>query len=117
MMVEASFWQIVGAAFSVSGAVIAAFWALSRVLIAQFTRQLEAKFQAITDALSRQDTESRALLAQVRQVERDLMELRAELPREYVRREDYLRGIGTVQVTIDNLRLTVERAMTSRGSA
>ena len=46
-----------------------------------------------------------------RRIERELMDLKAELPRDYVRREDHNRVIGAVHLSIDNLRLTIERFM------
>mgnify|MGYP007048148468 FL=1 len=46
----------------------------------------------------------------VRQLERDLMELRAELPERYLRREDYIRGQSIIEAKLDGLAMKIENA-------
>lgn len=48
------------------------------------------------------------------QLERKFMQYQADLPREYVRRDDFLRSIGTIEVRVDNMALRMERALASR---
>lgn len=43
--------------------------------------------------------------AEILRLERDLMLLKAELPRDYTRREDFVRTIGGIDVKIDNVLL------------
>jgi hypothetical protein len=43
-----------------------------------------------------------------RQVERDVMELRAELPERYVRREDYIRGQTVIEAKLDAINAEVK---------
>lgn len=83
--------------------IVGAFWAMAKLLLAQSQRHIDAQFKAISETLSRQDEGTR-------RIERELMDLKAELPRDYVRREDHNRVVGSIQVAIDNLRLTFERA-------
>jgi len=89
-------------------AIIGAFWGLAKMLAAQSQSHIDQQFRAITDKLTNQDDSAR-------RIERELMELKAELPRDYVRREDHNRVIASIQISIDNLRLTIERALLERG--
>lgn len=89
-------------------AIIGAYWGVARMLVAQSQKHIDKQFSAIADTLATQDDSNR-------RIERELMELKAELPREYVRREDHNRVVASIQVSIDNLRLTIERALLERG--
>lgn len=89
--------------------IVGAFWGLAKMLVAQSQRHIDEQFKAIAQTLAQQDSSSR-------RIERELMELKAELPRDYVRREDHNRVVAAIQVSIDNLRLTIERALLERGA-
>ena len=65
-----------------------------RWLLSQYGREASSRL----DALSRNGTEfSRA-------VERELLKLKAELPMDYVRREDWIRFSNTLEAKLDALR-------------
>lgn len=100
MNIQIEPWHLIGAIVSVCGT----FWALAKVLIASTDRMIERRFNEIASSLKNQDESSRRL-------ERDLMDLKAELPRDYVRREDYSITISTVMVKIDSLALRMEQAI------
>lgn len=96
-------------AVSVLSICIGAFWAIAKLLLTQSKNHIDEQFKTIVDTLRAQDDSSR-------RIERELLELKAELPRDYVRREDHNRVIGSLHVSLDNLRLTVERAVSKRGT-
>ncbi len=100
MMLQIDLWHAVGLLITIMGA----FFGMAKALLAQSQKHIDSQFQAIAATLKAQDDTSR-------RVERELLELKAELPRDYVRREDHTRVIASVQLSIENLRLTVERAM------
>lgn len=93
-------WQVI----LLAGMIIGAFWTLAQILMAQAGKRLDEKFGEIRQQLAEQD-------ANDRKQERQLAELRAELPREYVRREDFTRVIASFEVKVDNLRLSIERVI------
>ncbi len=103
MKIEVEFTYVVTTLIALAGL----WWGMAKMMLAQSQKHIDAQFEAIGRTLQNQDDGSR-------RIERELMELKAELPREYVRREDNTRVIAGVQVSIDNLRLTVERAITMR---
>lgn len=100
MRIEIELWQVV----TLLSALVGAFWAIGKVLVGQFQRTIEEKFKAVSTGLTEQTQSSR-------QLERDFMELKAALPRDYVRREDYTQAIATIQIKIDHMALRIEQAI------
>ena len=100
MRVEVELWQV----FSTLTTIVVAFWGIAKMLMAANQRAIDEKFTAVTTGLAKQDDTNRRL-------ERDLMELKAELPRDYVRREDYTAAIATVTSKIDHLGFRMEQAI------
>jgi hypothetical protein len=47
--------------------------------------------------------------AEIHRLDRDLMILKAELPRDYTRREDFIRTVASIDVKIDNVLLNQQR--------
>ena len=115
MNLNLDFWQLVSLLLGFLGSCAGA----GKLLLGQIDQRLETRFKAMEEArqLSTQHWDERftALLAQsredgdaVRQLERDLMSLRAELPERYVRREDYIRGQTVIEAKLDSLALRME---------
>lgn len=115
MNLTLEFWQLVSLLLGFLGSCAGA----GKLLLGQIDQRLETRFKAMEEArqLSTLHWDERfsALLAQsredgdaVRQLERDLMSLRAELPERYVRREDYIRGQTVIEAKLDSLALRME---------
>ena len=64
--------------------------------------------QNLHDALSRQGK----ALQQMQSLERDFLKWQAELPNQYVRREDYIRNQTIIEGKIDKLAEQFERKLT-----
>lgn len=47
-------------------------------------------------------------------METSFLKFQAELPRDYVRRDDFVHALGTINTRIDNFALRVERAIDNR---
>lgn len=75
-----------------------------RVLLDQFEKRLHERFSGLEDAT-----------AKAFDVERQLLELRADLPLHYVRREDYIRGQSVIEAKLDGLAMRIEN-MTLKGT-
>lgn len=95
---------------------------LVKLLLWQFEKRLGERFAAQDDArqvaskhwdenfakvLERQDKDSDA----VRQLEHTFLRFRAELPVEYVRREDWVRGQSVIEAKLDGLALKFENIL------
>lgn len=118
MTSQLELWHLVLLALSVLGG----YWALTKIIAAQFQRSLDERFQAqhtafklqneqlnqrldVLDAASKQD------VGQWQRVERELLNLKAELPLHYVRREDYVQAVATIMSKLDSMALRFENIL------
>lgn len=107
MKIEFDLWQMVGLALTISGA----FWGLARMLINASSQSICEQFQSVAKLIEAQSRLIKDQGDDVRRIERDLMGLKADLPREYVRREDYAQAVATIMTKIDHLALRMEQAI------
>ncbi len=112
MTVQLELWQLI----TLLLAFLSATWAFGKALFRQVDQRLEERFaaqeQLRVDATARWDKrfdelqQAQATEAQQWQrVERDLFKLRAELPKEYVRREDHIRFETVINAKLDALNM------------
>lgn len=113
MRIELELWHLI----TLMVTVISAFWALAKVIAAQAKNDIKQQFLAISESLANQGTELRQQGESSRRLERELLDLKTELARDYVRREDFTRVIASFEVKVDNLRLTIERFLFGEGRA
>lgn len=89
------------------GALIASLrWFLSAVE----TRQM-ASMKRLHDRLDKLAEDRQKDSVQWRNVERELLELKADLPKSYVRREDYIRGQSLLEAKMDTLAVKIENLL------
>ncbi|MDT4802769.1 hypothetical protein FQZ97_787060 [compost metagenome] len=111
-----------GWAISLLGIFTTLVFGLVRLLLAQFEKRLGDKFAAqdaarqaaakhwedsFAKVLERQDQDREA----VQQLERAFLRFQAELPLEYVRREDWVRGQSVIEAKLDGLALKFENIL------
>lgn len=116
-------WQAIGLVLSILSAALGGIWAVGKLLMWQFNRSLQVQFDSVGAQLQLQTQEFGDIKRRLEKqedndlhLERQLSALREELPRDYVRREDFTRVIASFEVKVDNLRLTIERLLFSKGS-
>ena len=86
-----------------------------KIIAIQQDRGLETRFNALGQSI--QGVNAGMVLEQqtTQRLERELLQFKADLPRDYVRREDFIRAVATIETKIDNMALRMERAvLTSR---
>ncbi|MDO8933598.1 MAG: hypothetical protein Q7U97_14485 [Rhodocyclaceae bacterium] len=100
-------------------ALVASYWAIGKLLASQFEKRLDEKFaaqaevrktadQTLNDTLQRHLAEEQRMAAQLGSLERDFLKWQAELPLNYVRREDYIRGQTVLEAKMDALYSKLE---------
>lgn len=111
MMVQLEFWQVVTLLLGFLGFLIG----LGKFFLVQIDKRFEAQERVRGEAQKHWDTKFAALEGAMRadaaewsRVERSLLELKADLPVHYVRREDYIRGQTVVEAKLDGLALKIE---------
>ncbi|WP_312929116.1 hypothetical protein [Stutzerimonas nitrititolerans] len=116
------FTEAVGWAISLLGVFTTVVVALVKMLLNSFEKRLAERFTAQDEArkaasrhweenfakvLERQDKDADALA----QLERSFLRFQAELPLEYVRREDWVRGQSVIEAKLDGLALKFENIL------
>lgn len=93
--------------------------AAGRMLLGQIDRRLDGRFQAMEESRragqAHWDRQFAGLAEQNRieaqgwqGLERDFLNWKAEMPIQYVRREDYVRNQTVIEAKLDGLRLSIE---------
>ncbi len=110
-------WHLVLLVLSVLGG----YWALTKIIAIQFQHSLDARFEGldrVANAQNKQlnqrldvlDTAAKTDAGQWQRVERDLLKLQIDMPIQYVRREDYIRGQSVIEAKLDGLGSKLEAA-------
>lgn len=108
MILQVEFTWLVGLLIAFFGAV----WAFGKVLVGQFDKRLDERFAAQeitrTEAKAHWELRFNQLDALSRKTEQDVQTLRAELPAEYVRREDWIRFSVAIDHKIDTIHRVLD---------
>lgn len=100
MTIQVEFWQLVGLAITLAGM----FGGLAKLLLTSVQKSIEQQIGSLGTTLNAQQQATARL-------ERELLELKAELPRDYVRREDYIQAIATIMTKLDSMALRFENIL------
>lgn len=110
MAVQVEFWQLITLLISFLGFLFAA----GKLLLSQIDRRLNERFETIEKAREEGQATWRQTFTQhldeerretdlLRNIEREFLRFQAELPLQYVRREDYVRGQSVIEAKLDAL--------------
>ena len=108
---------IIGTGCAIIFAITGGYWAIGRMVLAQFDKRLDERFAAQEKAREEGrhlwDLRFGGFEAEQRRIEREVLELKADLPMNYVRREDHIRFETVINAKLDalysELRLVGER--------
>ncbi|ASI69880.1 hypothetical protein BA022_15785 [Diaphorobacter nitroreducens] len=100
---------------TVAALFIAALWALLKVISHQGEKRISERFDALgkvmADIAKTQDRNASATL----ELEREFRKHQADMAREYLRRDDFVRHVGIIETRIDNFALRMERSLDQLG--
>lgn len=103
-IVQVELWQLVLLLVTFLGACAG----VGKLLLAQTQQHIESQIKTLSDRLQGIEDANVREVGQWQRVERELMKLQAELPLNYVRREDYIRGQSVIEAKLDSLALRIE---------
>ena len=117
MTVHLELWQIISLVISVIGA----FAAGGKLLLIQFDKRLDTRFTSLAESADKGDKELRDILKQHIQaenktndqlinLERQMLNWKADLPIQYVRREDFIRNQTIIESKLDGLANKIDNA-------
>ncbi|MGE0333214.1 MAG: hypothetical protein AB7P37_21245 [Ramlibacter sp.] len=95
---------------------VGALWALVKVITRQQEERLKERFAETNKAIAGLAADLRKEVETTRKLEMAFLEFKAELPREYQRRDDAIRSLATIEARIDNFALRMERALSNKGT-
>jgi hypothetical protein len=101
MIVEFNLANIIFVVIAITGA----YWALAKLLVSQYNKSLDMRFVALTATIEAQQKSMHAL-------EREFLLLQGELPREYLRRDDYAREVKNLHDAVQRDILPMRQSLT-----
>lgn len=101
MQVQIEFWQLLGGIVAVIVAFTTVTWLFGTLLVRQFKEQLDQRFISIQSDLTKRAAEDAEVAKQLRQFEKDFLTFQRDIPLQYVRREDYIRGQTVIESKLD----------------
>ena len=115
MIIELELWQLITLLLAFFGCV----GAFTKFMIAQIQgRQAERDrvqdtlisegIESLREMLTDHLEEEKTMTAAMRAFEREFLNFKADLPINYVRREDYVRGQSILESKLDNLALRIQ---------
>lgn len=122
MNVTVDFWHLVGLLIGFLAAAAGA----GKLLLDQSQRHLDERFvtqekaraeQAaqLTSRLDAMEAASRAEAGNWQRLEREILQLKADLPLHYVRREDYVQAFATIMARLDAINMRFENILLRGG--
>jgi hypothetical protein len=122
MTISVDVWELLGLLGSLLAAFSVVMFTAGKLLIGQFDRRLTERFAAQDKAreVSQKhwDTKFTALenaaateAKEWQRIEKDILLMKAELPNQYVRRDDYIRNQSVIESKIDGLAVRIENAI------
>lgn len=96
-----------------AGLLLGALWTLLKIIGLQAEKRADDKFTALQSSIDAVSVDIRREADSARHLETSFLRFQAELPRDYVRRDDFVQAIGGINTRIDNFALRMERALDS----
>lgn len=111
MTITVDFWQVV----SLQLTFLAFCAGVLKLQFAQSEKREVERFTALREALAEHISEERHTTSAVRELERQLLRLQADLPVQYVRREDHVRNQTIIEAKLDGINLRID-ALNGKGN-
>lgn len=104
MTIELPMWQGIVLMVSFFGAVVGA----SKVLFAQFETRMIERFKSQDLMLNQHMNQQATFAVKLQEMEKDMLLWRADLPMNYVRREDFIRNQTVIEAKLDAISSRVQ---------
>ena len=101
MSLTIDFWQLLGFGVTLLTGFAGIIFTAGKLIAGQFERRMNDRFAALQAARE-------AEAAGISNLERQFMQFQADLPVQYVRREDYVIGQSTVMAKLDGLATKID---------
>lgn len=106
MPLQIEFWHLLGLITTVLGAM----YGLHKHGMDKTEKHQEAAHKQVMDRLNSLEQANKEESMQWQRIEREMLQLKAEMPLHYVRREDYIRGQSVIEAKLDAVATKLEMA-------
>lgn len=103
MMLQIEFWQLVSLCFTGLGLFAGVLWKLVTEGLKQAKANQSLSQEQVLKRLDAIDSSNREVAQKYDSLDRDVMQLKLELAKEYVRREDYILGQAVLEAKLDKV--------------
>lgn len=110
-MIQLETWQVL----TLGAMLIGGYAGISWRLLAVYTQRTDERFGSITKQIDALATAEGKRGEQVLELERELAALRLEMMRDFTRREDHTQAIASIRISLDNMSLRIEKALSTGG--
>ncbi len=110
MTLQIEMWQGISLIVSILGGIAL----LGKIALAQLAHSEDARHGALAMQITSIESAMREETAQWQRLERELLGLKADLPINYVRRDDFVRVQSIIESKLDGLALRIENASLKR---
>lgn len=107
-MLQIEPWQLITGIAAIIAAFASMVWLFGTILVKQFKVQLDQRFSAIQGDLSKRAAEETKIAEEFRKFEKEFLTFQRDLPLQYTRREDYIRGQTVIESKLDALYSKLE---------
>ncbi len=104
MTVTVDLWQLLSAIGGGLSVLATITLMLFKLILSQFEKRLNTRLKGLEESEERQ-------MHELQRVDRELLGLKADLPLNYVLRDDYIRNQSIIESKLDGLALRIENAM------
>lgn len=111
MSLSIDFWQLIGLLISGLGAVFGVVWGVVKVALTQAQRHQDTSHAQLIQRLETIEKANQTEAGQWHRIEREILQLKSELPLNYVRREDYVQAVATIMAKLDAMSLRFENIL------
>lgn len=114
MTIQLELWQVITLLVTLIGS----FFGLLKMLMAQQVKHIDTSFKHIDASFTAQNLRldgiekaSREEANHWQRMEREILTLKADLPLNYVRREDYVQAVATIMAKLDAMTMRFENIL------
>jgi hypothetical protein len=97
MILELETYQAIMLVITIAGSI----WGAGKALFIRFDASLRERDDGLKDELNKLSNQMAAESEAIRQLDREILHLKAELPREYVAKSDFIRSFTVVEGKLD----------------
>ena len=97
MILELEAYQVIGLLVTVAGSI----WGAGKALFIRFDASLRERDDGLKSELNKLSEQMASESDAIRALDREILHLKAELPREYVAKADFIRSFTVVEGKID----------------